>query len=546
MTALIYGMHESCPTSLMPKGMVLHLAETGDSSDPHPGIDLSGEFRSRMIRLQWRWGSNGGCYPPESDKDAFNRFVARCGSCAANTPDNHIWVAGNEPNHSQEGLHFPQYTAKCYEAIRTSIKAQPGHGNDIILFPAIAPWNIEIGVDWIEYFVLAISLCDEIDGFAIHTYSRGPDPMSIIADTYMNPPYDHLHNGFQTYRDWMAAIPVRYKNTPVYITETNQNEPWLNENNGWVQMAYAEINAWNQSSKQPIRALLLYRWPRFDAYFIDSKNGVHADFLAAQAHQYQVGDPDPDPGGTMPSGNLLLNGSMEQGFRLITNEWNVPQSSINVAHNWFPWKGINDVWAEYKPANTPSNDYSDRVYQGDGGRQAQQWFWAQKKGMGGIYQRVAGLAIGRKVRFSVQLEMWSSSQGVDKPNDGRIHVRIGVDPYGGSDPESRDIIWSQPKQDMWEYAPLMVETTTKSDRATLWVWTLAEWPMLHNDVYLDAAQLIYTESDPGPDPDPDPDPDPEPGNCDLSALYGAHAAAHRALQIAHTVAAEAFESLIDD
>jgi hypothetical protein len=60
-------------------------------------------------------------------------------------------------------------------------------------------------------------------------------------------------------------------------------------------MAYAEINAWNNlPTKQKIRALILYRWPKYDPWYIDGKLGVYADFQAAVKQRYiwQVTEPD--------------------------------------------------------------------------------------------------------------------------------------------------------------------------------------------------------------------------------------------------------------
>ena len=110
----------------------------------------------------------------------------------------------------------------------------------------------------------------------------------------MGPPYQMYHNGFRTYRDWIDAIPGNLEHVPLYITETNQNGPWLDQANGWIPAAYQEIDRWNASGGQVIRALILYRWPRYDDYYIDGKANVIRDFQAAQAFGYQwPGQPPP-------------------------------------------------------------------------------------------------------------------------------------------------------------------------------------------------------------------------------------------------------------
>jgi len=58
---------------------------------------------------------------------------------------------------------------------------------------------------------------------------------------------------------------------------------------------YAEIDAWNQSGKQIIRCACLYRWPKYDAYAIDGKANVIADWKRAQAQGYRWDTAEPEP-----------------------------------------------------------------------------------------------------------------------------------------------------------------------------------------------------------------------------------------------------------
>jgi hypothetical protein len=85
----------------------------------------------------------------------------------------------------------------------------------------------------------------------------------------------------------MGAIPDTMRHLPVYITETGQDVAWLDQNIAWVQAAYGEINYWNlQPGYQQIRALVLYRWPQFDKWYIKGKEGVIADFRQALPQGY--------------------------------------------------------------------------------------------------------------------------------------------------------------------------------------------------------------------------------------------------------------------
>lgn len=202
----------------------------------------------------------------------------------------------------------PERYVRCYQLCREAIHRLPGHADDQVLVGAVAPWNTQTiyegnaNGDWVQYFrdILTLLGPKNCDGFTLHTYTHGPDPALISDETLLPPPFQSYHREFRAYRDFMAAVPTTMRQLPVYITETDQTTPWLDDNTGWVQRAYAEINAWNQqgrldglpestrnTTRQQIRALILYRWPRIDKWYIDGKFGVIADFKQAIEHGYR-------------------------------------------------------------------------------------------------------------------------------------------------------------------------------------------------------------------------------------------------------------------
>ncbi len=198
----------------------------------------------------------------------------------------------------------PSFYAQCYRQCRDAIHMLPGHGDDQVLIGAVAPWNDqakysgnEIG-DWVTYLadILALLGPGGLDGIALHTYTHGSNPDLITDRGTMNPPFQNRYFNFLAYRNFMQAIPAELRDLPVYITETDQNEPWLDQNSGWVQRAYAEINWWNsQPGNQQIRSLVLYRWPPLDRWYIEGKNGVIEDFRAACRNDYKWRAPLPKP-----------------------------------------------------------------------------------------------------------------------------------------------------------------------------------------------------------------------------------------------------------
>lgn len=197
---------------------------------------------------------------------------------------------------AQDEAITPTLYTRCYRLCRDAIHNVPGHVDDLVLVAAVAPWNNQTAYDgnpngdWVQYFrdILLQLGPTGCDGFALHTYTHGVDPNLIEDEARMNAPYNNRRYHFRAYQDFMQAVPTNMRQLPAYITETDQDEPWLNANNGWVQRAYAEIDRWNQQTgNQQIRALILYRWPEFDRWALVNKPGVHEDWRAAMRNAYR-------------------------------------------------------------------------------------------------------------------------------------------------------------------------------------------------------------------------------------------------------------------
>jgi hypothetical protein len=224
----------------------------------------------------------------------------------------------------------PDLYVSCYRQCRAAIKAVPGHADDQVLVGATAPWNNQTSYpgnptgDWVQYhrdilLKLGPGACD---GFAVHTYTHGTDPQLVTSDQMMDPPFQNRHYQFKAYLDFMNAVPLNMRGLAAYVTETDQNDPWADTNSGWVQRAYAEINRWNQQpGAQQLRALVLYRWPRLDRWYIDGKGGVIDDFRAAIGQGYTWhagGGPTPPP--PPPPPPPPVSGAWRPGATLATTE----------------------------------------------------------------------------------------------------------------------------------------------------------------------------------------------------------------------------------
>ena len=317
----LYGLHDPGGEQIMLEkgipGWVFVTEAVGFNASDRGGTDyryLSDKGLGVIVRLNAGYGGVG-TIPFEQQ---YPNFAQRCANFVQASQGCHIWVVGNETNHPIEwpGADWdwnaappqprsadkagekitPDRYARCYRMVRDAIHAVSGHNQDQVLTAAVAPWNNlttypgNDSGDWIKYFqdmLLAIGAAN-CDGITLHTYTHGPETDKIDAEVRMAAPFQTRHYQFRTYQDFMNAIPAAMRTLPVYITETDQDEAWKNENTGWVRRAYGEIDYWNKNNPQQIRALILYRWPKNDKWYIDGKQGIVDDFRQAHGLEAQM------------------------------------------------------------------------------------------------------------------------------------------------------------------------------------------------------------------------------------------------------------------
>ena len=259
-----------------------------------------------IARLNYGYGSTGTLPVP----DQYPAFAQRVAQYVNGSSNCRRWIIGNEPNLSREWPDnqpiYPWNYAACYKGCRDAIHALPGHGQDEVLIAASGPWNDELKYnsnkngDWIIYFSDVIGLCaGRLDGFAIHAYTHGYDPSLVTSTARMDAPFQHHYYEFRTYQDYLRAIPDDLRHKPSYITEANGNGPW--QAVGLMPAMLGEIDAWNQSGTQKIHAVIFYRYPRYDTFFIEGRNDVIAEYRAAAARGYEspghdiLPPPTPEP-----------------------------------------------------------------------------------------------------------------------------------------------------------------------------------------------------------------------------------------------------------
>jgi murein DD-endopeptidase MepM/ murein hydrolase activator NlpD len=286
------------------RGYLLWTEAIGSDPNDQSGID----YRPRVIgnhtvivRLNNGYGSDGTVPLPAQSAN----FAKRCGNFARNSHGVNIYVIGNEMNNPVEWPQgqpiMPENYAQCFNLVYQQIKA--ADPNALVCPGAIDPYNAAMfwppinspSGDMRVYIQTMLNNVTACDGLAIHAYTHGPDPKLVEDEQtkFGNPPYTDVRYHFWVFEDVLNAIPARFKNLPVYMTETNHfctdpnnqdnTQGWSNVNSGWVWSMYQQVDEWNKRGGQQIYCALLYRYPLVgdDKWWFYNKPGVVQDFKDA-------------------------------------------------------------------------------------------------------------------------------------------------------------------------------------------------------------------------------------------------------------------------
>ena len=177
------------------------------------------------------------------------------------------------------------------------------------------------------------------------------------------------------------------------------------------------------------------------------------------------------------------------------------RGEINVTWNWVPFweeapagtdpRDQNYRTPEFRPPF--AKDYPYRVHSGAGSDRWFNFFALNKKA--GIMQYVENVPVGSPLRFTSWLQLWSSNKNDNQTpprslDDGGLQVRLCIDQNGGprdmTDPEMVCSEWSKP-YDKW--VQISVDGVAKNTAVNVILWSTAEIPVEHNDIYADDSCL---------------------------------------------------------
>jgi LysM repeat protein len=237
--------------------------------------------------------------------------------------------------------------------------------------------------------------------------------------------------------------------------------------------------------------------------------------------------------------NLLQNPGFEAPYAkqccqtdLSTYLPNTPIAEVQVAWGWRGWwlqpnqdpqhpsAGGNPSWhrPEWREANCGSV-CANRVRSG-GDAQKYFTFWSVHDA--GMYQQVSGITPGTLLRFSVYMQAWSTNTDYGPSNHNQtMGMRVGIDPFGGTDAFSPNIVWSDAFDTFDAWGLYTIQATAGAGTVTVFTRSTPHYGNEHNDIYVDDAGLVAVAASSGdgnvlpvvPPPPPEPTlaPTPVPG-----------------------------------
>jgi len=195
-------------------------------------------------------------------------------------------------------------------------------------------------------------------------------------------------------------------------------------------------------------------------------------------------------------GNLIFNCSFERGWPSI------------------PLGEIGEGWDYHIEAGQPALDHStfDRLH----GATAQRIWTDGVPFTASIYQPVAGVIPGTAYVAAVDWAAVSPSQ------EANIERKVGIDPLGGTDPASPNVVWSAP---IWEwghdFSALRVSVVAQSATITVFVRVHVPSSVGKDEAFIDLVHLEVDPRQPAATPTPlppTPTPTPLPPTATLTPL----------------------------
>ena len=130
------------------------------------------------------------------------------------------------------------------------------------------------------------------------------------------------------------------------------------------------------------------------------------------------------------------------------------------------------------------------------GDNSQKYFTFYSVHEAGLYQVVGGVKPGDHLRFSVYRKAGRPATTIRTILilGQRMNLQVGIDPTGGNNPWSPNIIWTAPAESFDTFTQFAVEAVAKNNVVSVWTRSAPQMALQHVDVYVDEASLNVVQS----------------------------------------------------
>jgi len=230
--------------------------------------------------------------------------------------------------------------------------------------------------------------------------------------------------------------------------------------------------------------------------------------------------PAPTPATSAPTPTPTESSSIASRADLVNGDFEAPPPwplqdnirEVQVAPSWRAWYLDKPPAYVKKPVNCGGVDYGcywmrpefrdmvaasfpNRVHSGF---YAQEYFSYGRMHEAGLYQQIGGIKPETMLRFSIWIQAWQcfnidecGKDGIHSDKPAEMHLKVGIDPNGGSDPLSSNIVWSSEQEAFDRWVDFSVEAKAAGDTVTVFTHSRADWDWArtYSGVYLDDASL---------------------------------------------------------
>lgn len=199
------------------------------------------------------------------------------------------------------------------------------------------------------------------------------------------------------------------------------------------------------------------------------------------------------PAQAQGSANLLVNPGFEGLYSKQccenTNQFqpNTPIDKVQVSFGWTAWWVEPDAshpnhCTNCNPWSRPEFRYSTLIHSGSS---SQFYFTSYAIHQAGVFQRVTGVKAGQRLQFSAYMQATSTK-------DNSFELKVGIDPTGGVNPFSRDVVWGPSYSALGSWLLFSAEAVAQNSAVTVFTYSRPAWAHEFNSIYLDDASLIVT------------------------------------------------------